>query len=186
MPTNFYFLMSSLPMLRFGEKSPISHEQFIEACEGNCSEGILEELRRLSINITGEETFAHCLAPANRWLSHEIALRNAIAAQRAVRLQRPMPPEMPTSFSDDSLAKDVENAFAAPSPEERETKLDELRWNALDEMENGHDFDCDALVVYSLKLQLLERKQSRKVQAGITEYARLVDAGVLQAAEVRC
>jgi len=43
------------------------------------------------------------------------------------------------------------------NPLEAESLLNRARWQFLEQLEVGHYFDVERLVVYSLKLQLLER-----------------------------
>jgi hypothetical protein len=43
------------------------------------------------------------------------------------------------------------------NPLEAERLLNRARWQFLEELEVGHYFDVERLVIYSLKLQLLER-----------------------------
>jgi hypothetical protein len=49
------------------------------------------------------------------------------------------------------------NACRAPNPLESEKLLDGGRWHALDELVAGHWFDLDSLLVYALKLSILEK-----------------------------
>ncbi|MFH0827465.1 MAG: DUF2764 family protein, partial [Candidatus Omnitrophota bacterium] len=49
------------------------------------------------------------------------------------------------------------NAHRSPSLLEGERMLDAERWRFLDELSLGHYFDLDFLIVYLLKLLILER-----------------------------
>ena len=52
------------------------------------------------------------------------------------------------------------------SPLQAEEALNLARWGYLDQLEAGHYFDIDKLVVYVLRLQLLERKARFDEQKG--------------------
>ena len=49
------------------------------------------------------------------------------------------------------------NAYRSPSPLEGERILDEARWQKLEELSFGHYFDLEFLLIYALKLLILER-----------------------------
>jgi hypothetical protein len=49
-------------------------------------------------------------------------------------------------------------AFSQESPLQAEELLNRARWNFLDDLEVGHYFDIEMILVYALRLQILERK----------------------------
>ena len=52
------------------------------------------------------------------------------------------------------------------------------RWQFLEDIELGHDFDLERLLVYSIKLQLLERRESLTVEKGEERFQTMRLAGV--------
>jgi hypothetical protein len=66
-------------------------------------------------------------------------------------------------------------AYRSASILEAEKILDQARWNFLDALSFGHYFDFDYLLVYGLKLKILERWE--KIQKADKEI--LLQAAVL-------
>ena len=60
----------------------------------------------------------------------------------------------------------VKEALGAGTPLAVETALDRRRWSCLEELETGTQFDLGRLVVYRLKLLLLERKNRFRPEPG--------------------
>jgi hypothetical protein len=58
------------------------------------------------------------------------------------------------------------DAFAQDSPLQAEDILNRGRWMYLDELEAGHYFDIDRILVYALRLQLLARKSLFDAEMG--------------------
>jgi len=46
-------------------------------------------------------------------------------------------------------------------PAEREKMLDQLRWEFLDDLSCGHDFDFESLCIYRLRLLIVNKYRSR-------------------------
>ncbi len=116
-----------------------------------------------------EKTRSGVLAEWRRWDS---AVRNELVKLRAP--DRGWPPEdslreieyLPEAFE---TAREV---FSQGSPADAEDALGRARWSILDRLEVGHYFDIDTLVIYHLRLQLLERKARMNDETGREEYER--------------
>lgn len=93
-----------------------------------------------------------------KWQGFEIALRNELVKIRAShRRIDPLKFLRQDSYIDFSLAHIAMNAHRSPSILEGEKTLDQERWHFLDGLSFGHYFDLDTLIVYALKLLILER-----------------------------
>jgi len=70
-----------------------------------------------------------------------------------------------------------------PSIFEAERALDLERWRLLDELSFGHYFDFDALLIYALKLKILERwlkieiADKERIIKETVNYKEVVNAG---------
>lgn len=152
----YIYLISSLPMLHFGMKPPFSFEKFIGICSRLIPEKdaeLLNSIPRIEIGLyEGRE-------PAlMKWQGFEIALRNELVKIRAShRRIDPLKFMRQTSYADFSLPHIAMNAHRNPSILEGEKALDQERWHFLDGLTFGHYFDLDTLIVYALKLLILER-----------------------------
>jgi Protein of unknown function (DUF2764) len=161
----YYYLISSLPMLMFGEKALLSVEEFNETCVDKVSENDLKVLNKLSLVPEAEQTYPAGSA-AEQWRQWEICLRNRIASHRAPhgRDIHDYLQEEKACFCD--VETGIQEAFGLKNPLERERYFDQMRWNALEDFESGHHFDFDKLCVYKLKLLLLEKWNERQVEQG--------------------
>jgi hypothetical protein len=110
------------------------------------------------------------------WRNWERALRLQLARYRAQRLKReggaPVdPPEEPQEVV--ALAK---AALVLDSPLEAELFLDQSRWNAIEALQGGVYFHANTIYAYLLKLLLMERRSSFRLEEGFAEYKGLYAA----------
>lgn len=99
-----------------------------------------------------------------QWQTFDTALRNELVRIRAARKQKDAARYLRhDGYTDASTAHTAVNAYRNTSLLAVERSLDEARWRALDELAAGHYFDFDFLVLYALKLLLLERWQVIRV-----------------------
>jgi len=154
----YTYLISSLPMLNFSAKPPFSLEVFFAKCNGLIADADIEILRNACYK---DIDFLNATASgsARQWVSFELALRNELVRLRAkgkkidpakfVRL-----PDYPQfQISHMALAAHRNSIHIL----EAEKILDQHRWDFLEQLSFGHYFDFDFLLVYALKLKILER-----------------------------
>lgn len=141
---SFYtYLISSLPMLHFGAKPPFSFEKFLEICRDK---------------IPDEEIVLLKITSHKKWHSFDTALRNELVKIRAQRKHiDPLKYIRGDSYTEPSIAHIAMNAYRNTSILEAEKMLEQARWQMLDELAVGHYFDLDVLIIYALKLLILER-----------------------------
>lgn len=92
------------------------------------------------------------------WVNFEVALRNELVRARAAR--RKVDPLKFIRLPDNPQAHISHVALAAYrsiSILEAEKILDQERWSFLEHLSFGHYFDFDFLLIYALKLKILER-----------------------------
>ena len=161
----YYFLVSSLPLLTPWETAPITTESFLAACAGWVTEAELGILRRLGLD--PDPSLAGVSPVVRSWVAWETCLRNRLARGRAAALgadpERHRRPDL-DFFS--AIDRAVQEAHAAPDPLARERLFDKLRWAELDDLEAGHSFDFARLCVYKLKLALREKIGRRDRKRG--------------------
>jgi hypothetical protein len=171
----YTYLISSLPMLNFSARAPFSLEDFLIKCKNLIPENEFEILRRVCqennyfLNIQGA-------ASLGQWANFEITLRNELARARAARAKiDPLKflrfPDVPQA----EISHLAMVAYRSASILEAENILDQARWNFLEALSFGHYFDFDYLLVYGLKLKILERWE--KIQKADKEI--LLQAAVL-------
>lgn len=144
-------------MLSFGAKMPFSYDEFLRLCENNVDEKERVLLSEITLDVV--YPYEHIRLPALRkWHSFDIALRNELVRIRANRLQRDANAFLKEDgYTDPSIARVALHAYRSPSLRDAERILDEERWARLSEFSLGHYFDIEFLVLYALKLRILER-----------------------------
>lgn len=153
----FYtYLISSLPALHFGVRAPFSFEKLLVYCREFIPEAGLEILKRVSI--AGDYTGASAHPALKKWEDFDTTLRNELVKVRASRKHiSPARYLRREEFAEPNITHLAMSAHRNPSILEAEKLLDEQRWRALDEFSLGHYFDLDFLIIYALKLLILER-----------------------------
>jgi hypothetical protein len=160
----YYYLIASLPLLFYDSESTPSREDFLVTCRQHISS------RHYSLLVSASTTDLQSSVPSCRtldlWRQWEIALRNELVRLRAKKRGRQAEPyliESPGVLAPQAVARD---AFAQDSPLQAEDILNRGRWMYLDELEAGHYFDIDRILVYALRLQLLARKSLFDAEMG--------------------
>ena len=169
---NYYYLIASLPYITFDSELPFSVNEFELQCEGIVTDEQLESLKGLSL-LPREE---YATETEDIWNQFEICLRNWIVHSRAHRTKTP-----PEKFIHESreffvdMEKLVDDAFDESNPLKMAHTLDRLRWKELDRLETGHDFDYEKLVIYKLRLLILENWASLDKEEGAKAVHKVVE-----------
>lgn len=155
MPSYYIYLISSLPMLHFPTKPPFSFERFIEICGDKISQDDINLLKLVREGYVYEGP----QATLKQWRAFDTALRNELAKIRASR--KHVDPlkylRGQEYYIEPYITHIAMTAYRNPSIIEAERLLDQEKWRRLDELALGHYFDLDFLIVYALKLRILER-----------------------------
>lgn len=144
-------------MLAFGTKPPFNFEVFIQKCGSLISDEELEIIKRLSaqgafsLQDEGSEVL-------RKWKYFDINLRNELVKVRAARKKvDPLKYLRHDEYFEPQIVHIASLSLRNPSIFDAERALDLERWRLLDELSLGHYFDFDALIIYALKLKILER-----------------------------
>lgn len=167
----YEFFCASLPELRPGTLSPLTVDQFDEAAASELSARRLAQLQNRDPDAETAEKMPRVYS---RYRTFDNYLRDRIARRRADRagisVNLPDPDEY-FQMTDFRLGA----VFAAEDPLEREDLIDRIRWDYLDELEEGHFFDFDFLCVYRLRLELLAKLRNRSVEVGRRNFDAAVE-----------
>ncbi|MDD5644022.1 MAG: DUF2764 family protein [bacterium] len=174
MNRSYYYLCASLPMLSFGSKPPMPNEGFLTYCSEHLPQKDFSVLKN-SLLVPSEP--GHVTQSAlEAWEKFETSLRNELVNTRAKKLGRDGADYFRGEYVPDPfLAAAVTEASGEETPLEVERKIDTARWEKLEEIENQHFFDLHFLVVYFLKLQILNKWDNIR-----TEEGRKIAIGLLQ------
>ncbi len=177
MSGGYYYLVASLPHLKFGTAPRLTPGEFLRRCAAQVSAADYRILAETELFQTRPARTA--LALLDRWHDRERTLRNALASARAKRLGVTAAGHPRDFRHDPRLAEIARHLLALDSPLAADEELDRLRWRFLEELAFGHYFDVEILVVYLLKLRILERRTRFDPVVG----AALLDRMLAQGAE---
>ena len=170
----YYYTVSALPSLTFDGEPGMDAESFLQLCDETLEPADMTILRGVRLRSDGEPTGN---AAADGWSRWERSLRAETAKARASR--RGLEPESAAPRMGPESAAVLEAARAAmseASPDAAEDILLRAMWGRMDELETGHHFDLDKLVVYYLRVQLLELKARRNKADGEKNFSLIHDA----------
>lgn len=174
---NYYYLLSSLPYLPFGSKPPISHAALLERSRPWLSGSSLGLFETARIAPGSPPPEVHC-GTLRSWFEFEHGLRTELARRRTGSRDRS---ERPGGAALGRILAAVDRAFQAAHPLDGEIRLITERWEYLSELGAMQYFNLPALLIYSLKLQLLERlstfDEKNGLQVAESIYERNIHGG---------
>jgi hypothetical protein len=159
--SSYPYLLSQLPSLRFKDTEFPSAHNFLEQAEKWLTESEFDTLKSADLN----DYYAkdHSLELLKEWSEFENKLRKDLANYRESHRHGH---DHKTHMFPTSVVKDE-------NPLQAELKLLEMRWKFLTERQNVHYDDLIAVVIYSLQLQILERKASFDPEIGKEKFEKL-------------
>ncbi len=153
--SDYYYLVSSLPMLDFHSSVSLEWESFTALCRGQLTSHDFDVILRVSLLPKGETKAPYVLGEWNRF---EVTLRNELAKKRTGHLSGDPSEHIRGEENQDPFIESFAQwAVSQDSPLEVERALDAKRWEKIEELEMGHYFDIEFLTAYALKLLILER-----------------------------
>lgn len=162
---SYYYLLSSLPMLRADGGLPLTYSDFLGMCKSALGDGKYAFLENLTLS-SGKGPLL------TEWSKYYAALERELINFRNQRLNRPT---QNAGTRDETLFKEVSAAIGGKNPLEAEKALLALEFKKIDELIGTHYFDDHALTGYALKLKLLERKYVFDQVKGKAELDRILD-----------
>jgi hypothetical protein len=170
--TQYYYFVSTLPSLGFGAAPPMRWARFAEEFPLFLNSDDAAIVAAAVLEHPPDDPDAPPLASEALagWRAWDRALRNELARLRAQSLGRDAAPWTREAFPLPDAVAAARAAFGAASPLEAEIALDRARWETLDRLRGIHHFDREALVVYSLQLQITERLAAFEREAAAEAY----------------
>nr|WP_321450524.1 DUF2764 family protein [uncultured Carboxylicivirga sp.] len=159
--SNLVYLMCSLPSLSFGQVPPITMEEFTQDVKSQLSAKHFKKLEPVDIYHTaGSEGIAglKSIGTMMEEMQTDISeIRSAKAQKRVPSLQH--------------LPQSVIHA----NPLEREKLIMRWQWEELDTIQAGESFSFTEVMVYKLRLQILNRLNSFDKERGAQVLASVVN-----------
>lgn len=179
--SQYYFLIASLPLLSYENRDAMEPVDYLTMLADHLSPADLQTVAnaRIDAPASEDESAAATGNPTiESWTRFERGLRNSLVQLRAggsadpndfIRLDR--------GGNDNTdpieLAEAAREAYNHESPLSGEDILNRARWFHLDELEVGHFFDLDRVIVYYVKLQILARRRVFTRAAGERQFAAI-------------
>lgn len=175
MKEQYYYVTTSLPSLSLSEELPIRKDDFLANCEKYLKKTDFNILE--SVGLFDVEKEEAPLDIVRRFFGWERGIRNALVRLRAEGLGLEPDEFVRGEIVDHSQTLLAEEAYNADSPLVSEGILNKARWRYLDELEFGHYFDIERLVIFFIKLQILERISSFDAEEGRESLNAVVSQG---------
>lgn len=165
----YYYLVSSLPMLRMDQTSYMDYSEFLSTCKAVMSDSDYAVLSSASLNKINQSN--------NSFLSGFNKYKNMInyemAFQRAQNLNLDTDSYKNTEEKETEIIDKVRQAVSNESPLEAEKIILSLYWDYLERKAGLHTFDLTALLTYALRLQILSRLSLFTEEKGKKEFNEL-------------
>jgi len=161
--SQYYFLVASLPFLSYDGDHAAAPKEFLASAREQLTPHDYAVVTSARIDAPVE--LQPGPAVVTGWQRFERGLRNELVKVRAAKLGTDAAAHIRTDEAgrDDTdrtgLADIAREAFGEESPLSGENVLGRARWEFLNELEVGHFFDLDLLVIYYLKLQIVARRR---------------------------
>ena len=172
---NYYYFVATFPSISYGDKPPVSSEEFREQCRSLLHP---EDAALLPYCYYDPKLAVETVQPTGSDFIDLLMLRERVlvlnlAFIRAAKLKRPSPEDPPHDVP--RAEARGKTAFEMDDPLEATIYIDEGRWGALDDMVGLDLFGVNNVFAYLMKLQLLERRQRFEVEKGSAAYRELYD-----------
>ena len=168
-----WYLVSSLPHLRLGEKPPMDVGAFRAACVGHLSDN---ETAAIEAVLENREP---PVGEASGWWNSEVQLRDAVVRVRAKNRGTDATPFLkPYDGFSVAIEKQVTDAFARPDPLEQELALDESRWLLADELALTEPFGFPGVLAFAIKVRIAERWVDLDEETGKEEVEEIIEGSL--------
>jgi len=161
------YLLTSFPSLSVHAPAPFPYEEFFNRCAAHLPAADLAELDAVcSTPPEGESPFAQAWTDA--WTAFD-AINRRERLQRLPREAGDALPDLPGSH--DRLRGDMQMAWQADNPLERETDLIMAQWNWVEDRRRTVPYSLTDLIGYGLQLRLLERRDGWEESHGASQFS---------------
>lgn len=166
--SQYYYAVASLPLLAYDMEKPFSRDAFLTLCREQLSRGDRRLLAEADLDWRpGRKAATAVLAG---WWRFDRSLRNELTKLRAARKGEEAEKFLQGETELFAAQETARNVFSQESPLQAEELINRAGWSYLDELELGHFFDLEKLIIYYLRLQILERKKSFDREKGEENY----------------
>ncbi len=178
MGSDFIYILSSLPLLKFSGEGAMGFGDFLDACGGMLSareKGVLSSLTlEEKPGVIREEPV---LRQWDQWRETMVQVSALWRAARCPGQGMPVASSWhPRREAYPGDVRRLEAILAMEGLAAKQEAWERLQWDRLEELSLGLGFTFPALLVYALKLQLLEHRNRRTLASGTRVFEALVAA----------
>jgi hypothetical protein len=159
----YYYLVAELPTLFFGKETTISIDKFLEEAHNWMDARDYQVLSQVDMNKSDPQKKINKVYDNFRLFENKIMTDIALWREAQKRDQEYKPANFPVSMIKEG------------SPLEIEIRFMEMQWQFIDEMEREHHFDLGFLILYYLKLQILQRYFTFNKEQGLKKFQKLCE-----------
>lgn len=171
---DYYYLLSSMPMLKPGKTPAVTSGGFLAAAVTALPQRLYEVVERIMREEDGAADNPFLAAVADI----EAQIKNAEAEHRAGKRGTEPGAHLPFAHVNLSVAHGVEKAFQSDNPLHRQRELVALRFDALDDMLVTRPYGEGAVLAYALKLRLALRLANIDEEEGRETFRDMADRAV--------
>jgi hypothetical protein len=169
----YYYFAATLPSFFWGDKPPLTVAEFIRQCEQYLS---AQDVSTVT-GVLGNGSGSHKNDVVERWAEFDRNFRNEMVHHRAKKYGLEADKYLRGERSTDMhVVALIQSASESDDPLTAEKAIDHAKWNLLDELVQGHFFDLDFLIVYGLKLQIVERYADIMTDRGKKTFDEIIGA----------
>jgi len=169
----YYSPISALPYLTYeGETAP-EIDEFLDACRTTLSPDDWDLVSSVQLRSDEDDSDNPTYSA---WLKWERSLRSELARLRAQKRSVDSAPFVKEPAHSQVVLDTARSAAAETAPEQAEEILLRAMWRYLEDLEVGHHYDVDKLVVYFLKLRILDLKRKRNKEDGLRMFSAQYEA----------
>ncbi|ADQ29517.1 hypothetical protein [Borreliella burgdorferi] len=163
---SYYYVLSSLPYIDLKSLKNYSVSDFLNNVEISLSKkdfNFLKELLEFRVDRDKSRVI-------DLFLDFEDTIRYTLAALRAEKLGLSKDFYLESTYFSSYYLSILKNICLKENPFEIELSFDLLKWQFLTDLEVGHEFDFEKLIIYFLKLRLFLRHNLFKEKLGIQNF----------------
>jgi len=169
----YYYPVSALPYLTYeGEAAP-EIDEFLDVCRTTLKPEDWDLVSSVELRSDEDDSDNPTYAA---WLKWERSLRSELARLRAQKRSVDSAPFVKEAAHSQVVLDAARSAASETAPEQAEEILLRAIWRHLEELEVGHHFDVDKLIVYFLKLRILDLKRKRNREDGLRMFSAQYEA----------
>ncbi|MBN2534242.1 MAG: DUF2764 family protein [Spirochaetales bacterium] len=171
--SQYYYTGASLPFLDFESDPPFPMDEFLLTCKRECTKRDFSLLEEISLIPADQSAGQYPLV--DNFYAWERSLRNELVLLRAKKKGIDPGEYLQEGKGQLEPVLVARSAFQNESPLAAEKILSKARWMYLDNLEIGHYFDLEKLIVYKLKLEILIQKAQTNEDRGREMYKTIME-----------